>query len=342
MAEQPNDFVRSLQELITNSATDQIRASRQFNELVQSIARGELNDREANERIRQFLTSATSRYMNDLSRLTVSFLQALRTVNRHYSDHFFDQVMGDVAQEPADENTLRRVEMQVSAVVGADIQRSFAIENRQNKACEVSFAVSELTEVDGDAVFRAPLQLQPSRFTLRPGEEQVVTLTLPLLPELFVPGRQYEGTVLVRGHDNLLLALTVDVEPVAEAHSPTYANSSSHSDSSTRANVPSYTNGHTSYTNGNTEHTNGYHADNLTYLKGIGRGYQQKLAEAGIVRFADLAQVDESYLRATLDEAAMRQARRFDWQGQARLAAAGDEDGLTALKAHLPLDQRKG
>ena len=33
MAEQPNDFVRAIQELITNSATDQIRASRQFNEL---------------------------------------------------------------------------------------------------------------------------------------------------------------------------------------------------------------------------------------------------------------------------------------------------------------------
>lgn len=319
MAEQPNDFVRSLQELITNSASDQIRASRQFNELVQSIARGELDNREASERIRQFLTHTTSQYINDLSRLTISFFQALRAVNRHYSDHFFDQVMGDAFQDGDDDGTLRRVDMPVSAVVGEDVQRSFVIENRQDRACEVSFAVSEFSEVGGASSFRAPLQLQPARFTLRPGEEQVVILTLPLLPELFAPGRRYEASVLVRGHDNLMLALTVDVQPHADirhAHQPERANG--------------------------VVFANGYAMDDMTRLKGVGPIYRQQLAEAGIQTYADLAQADETFLRARLGQAALRQAHRYNWQGQARLAAIGDEVGLSALKAKLPLANGKG
>jgi hypothetical protein len=316
MAEQPNDFVRSLQELITNSASDQIRASRQFNELVQSIARGEVDNREANERIRQFLTNTTSQYINDLSRLTVTFFQALRAVNRHYSDHFFDQVMGESFEDSDDDGTLRRVDMPVSAVVGADVQRSFVIENRQDKACEVSFAVSEFSEVGGAASFRAPLQLQPARFTLRPGEEQVVILTLPLLPELFASGRQYEATVLVRGHDNLMLALSVDVQPHADVHQAERVNG--------------------------VVYANGYAADDMTRLKGIGPNYQQQLAQAGIRSYADLARADEAYLQSRLGHAALRQAHRYNWQGQARLAAIGDEVGLGALKAKLPLANGKG
>jgi hypothetical protein len=313
MAEQPNDFVRSIQELITNSATDQIRASRQFNELVQSIARGELSDREANERIRQFLTEATSRYLTDLSRLTISFLQGLRTVNRHYSDHFFDHVAGEVFdQRPADDGTLRRVEMALSAPAGEDVQRSFVIENRQDRPCEVSFAVSEFTESATGYTFRAPLQLQPARFTLRPGDEQVVTLSLPLLPELFVTGQQYQGTVLVRGYDNLMLVLTIDVQS-AGAEYPAESSRSS-------------------------GHVNGYRPDDLTQLKGVGPNYQRALAAVGIARFADLAGLDDAELRARLDNATFQQARRYDWRGQARLAAEGDEAGLTALKALLPLN----
>jgi hypothetical protein len=312
MAEQPNDFMRLMQELITNSATDQIRASRQFNELVQAIARGELSDREANDRIRQFLTDATSRYLTDLSRLTVSFFQGLRTVNRHYSDHFFDYVGGDsFGQQPANDGVLRRVDLAISATAGEDVQRSFVIENRQNQPCEVSFAVSEFTEVASGYAFRAPLQLQPARFTLRPNDEQMVTLNLSLLPELFVTGQQYKGTVLVRGYDNLMLALTIDVHSAQPQNPPT--------------------------TKASAAPGNGYRPDDLTQLKGVGPNYKRALAAAGIARFVDLAQMGDAELRMRLDNALLQQARRFDWRGQAQLVVSGDIAGLEALRARLPL-----
>jgi hypothetical protein len=319
MADQPNDFMRSLQELITNSASDQIRASRQFNDLVQSIARGELNDREVNERVRQFLTEAASRYVNDMSQLAISFFQAMRTVNRHYSDHFYDHVKGSSSgHAPESENgTLQRVGMTLTAAVGEDIQQSFIIENRQDQARDVSFAVSEFAESGSSTSFRAPLQLQPSRFSLRPHSEQVVTMVLPLLPELFTPGKQYTGTVLVSGHENLMLSLLIDVQASRQTPMPG-------SDLGIKI------------------HANGNGADKLTRLKGIGPTYAEALTRVGVVDFAALAQVDEAYIQDKLGSAALRQARRFDWRGQARLAAEGNESALMELKAHLPLDSKNG
>jgi small subunit ribosomal protein S2 len=122
--------------------------------------------------------------------------------------------------------------------------------------------------------------------------------------------------VLVRGHDNLMLALSVDVQPHADVRQ------------AERVNGVIY--------------TNGYAADDMTRLKGIGPNYQQQLAQAGIRSYADLARADETYLQSRLGHAALRQAHRYNWQGQARLAAIGDEVGLVALKAKLPLANGKG
>lgn len=277
MSREPNDFIRSLQELITNSATDQIRASRQFNDLVQSIARGDVDDREANERVNEFLMQATSRYINDLSHITISFFQALRTVNRHYSDHFFDHVMGN--NGAPDNGTLRRIDMPLQGAVGDDIERSFVIENRQDEAYDVSFAVSDFTDSKTGAVFRPPLQLQPARFTLRPGDEQVVTLQLPLLDEFFQAGRQYQSTILVRGYDNLMLLLHVDVlDATSVVREP----------------------------------------DDLTAVKGIGGKYAAALNKAGVTTYAQLAQIDDETLADVLGNAAVAQSQRYKWHQQAR------------------------
>jgi predicted flap endonuclease-1-like 5' DNA nuclease len=81
--------------------------------------------------------------------------------------------------------------------------------------------------------------------------------------------------------------------------------------------------------------------DNLTRLKGIGPNYARALTRAGIVRFADLALISDAYLRDELGNGLFRQAQRYDWRGQARLAAEGNETALASLKASLPLDSRK-
>lgn len=85
---------------------------------------------------------------------------------------------------------------------------------------EITFLISEFTGADGSPAFRPPLQLEPPRFTLRSGEERKVTLRLPLLPDLFLPGVRYNGVVVVRGYEDLVLALTAWADPPVSAEQP--------------------------------------------------------------------------------------------------------------------------
>jgi predicted flap endonuclease-1-like 5' DNA nuclease len=315
MSEQPNDLMRALQELITNVATDQIRSSRQFNDFVQSIARGELNDREANDRILEFLSEANSRYITDISRLTVSFFQALRAVNRHYNDRFYDYVVRDNHQPERETDAAQHIDLLLSAAVGEDVQRSFVIENKQERDCDVSFAISEVTEVGESTSFRAPLHLQPARFTLRPGDEQVVTLYLSLLPELFSPDKQYQGTVLVQGHNSRVLMLIIEVLHPEQPDDMS-------ADDQTGQTTPSA-------------------SDDLTLLKGIGTNYAKALTRAGITSFDDLSGASDALLQNRLGNTTLGQALRYDWRGQARLAAQGNIAALADLQERLPLTNGK-
>lgn len=75
--------------------------------------------------------------------------------------------------------------------------------------------------------------------------------------------------------------------------------------------------------------------DDLTLLEGIGPKYAAQLRSEGITTFADLAQADEARLASIIQAPAWRKTNYGDWIAQARLAAAGDEEGLAALQAEL-------
>jgi predicted flap endonuclease-1-like 5' DNA nuclease len=76
-------------------------------------------------------------------------------------------------------------------------------------------------------------------------------------------------------------------------------------------------------------------ADDLELIEGIGPVYAAKLQAAGIVTFAQLAATDEAQLARIVAAPSWRKTNYAEWIAQARLAAAGDEAGLTALQAEL-------
>lgn len=305
MGNQPKDVRQWIQELITQSAMEQMRVMQRFNEVLKRVARGEMDPQAVNEEIMRFAQEESTRYVGDLTRLSLSFYSALLELGRNYNDRLLHQLSGGANNHNAP--TAQRaappqqVEMALHAPAGEEIVRSFVIENKRAEATDISFLVSEFTDATGASVFRPPLQLQPARFTLRPGEERVVTLQLPLLEQFFTPGQRYAATVLVRGHDDLVLALDVQVDapPAKQPSAPSRA------------------------------------ADDLTRLKGIGPEYARRLAAVGIVTFAGLAALDDEALARTLGAAAARRAQRFQWKEQARLAATGDEVKLKALQMRL-------
>ena len=81
--------------------------------------------------------------------------------------------------------------------------------------------------------------------------------------------------------------------------------------------------------------------DDLRRIEGIGPRISGILREAGITTFAQLAHTDVSRLRTILSESGLRApADPTTWPEQAKLAAAGDWDGLAALQAELERGRR--
>lgn len=75
--------------------------------------------------------------------------------------------------------------------------------------------------------------------------------------------------------------------------------------------------------------------DDLTILEGIGPKVAQILREAGIRTFADLAQAEAAHVQEILNAAGLRMMNPAGWIEQARLAAAGDMEGLKKLQEEL-------
>ena len=77
--------------------------------------------------------------------------------------------------------------------------------------------------------------------------------------------------------------------------------------------------------------------DDMRKIEGIGPKIAEKLAEAGIASFADLAKSEVSKLQEVLDAAGSRYASRnpSTWPMQADLAAAAKWDELKDLQARI-------
>jgi hypothetical protein len=76
-------------------------------------------------------------------------------------------------------------------------------------------------------------------------------------------------------------------------------------------------------------------ADDLTKLEGVGPKVAKILADAGITTFADLAKADPVEVDRVLDANKLQMMDSAGWIDQAKLAAAGDMEGLAKLQDEL-------
>ena len=76
-------------------------------------------------------------------------------------------------------------------------------------------------------------------------------------------------------------------------------------------------------------------ADDLTRLEGIGPKVAKILTDAGYGSFADLAEADAAEVNKILDANKLQMMDSAGWIEQAKLAAAGDMEGLSKLQDEL-------
>jgi hypothetical protein len=222
MANELQDLGERIQQLIARSLEEQFRASQRYYEVMQRAGRGELLTKSVGEGYWRFVQEESTRYARNLATLSLDYYHTLIEMGRSYNDLFFDQVLGiradatpaSAASAGPEAPLPRRVEIEMRAAVGAEATASFSLENNRDEPLEISFFVSDFVGPTVTAAFRPPLQIQPSRFTLAPGEERSVTLRLFVPVECFVPGQRYTATIMVRGYDHLELGVNLLVDTV--------------------------------------------------------------------------------------------------------------------------------
>jgi predicted flap endonuclease-1-like 5' DNA nuclease len=76
--------------------------------------------------------------------------------------------------------------------------------------------------------------------------------------------------------------------------------------------------------------------DDLTRIEGIGPKYSDALIEAGVITFAQIADMTQAQFEEIASEAGMRRAASMEtWAEQAKLAAANEWDALDQLQSEL-------
>jgi hypothetical protein len=207
-----------LQELAARSVSDQARALERYRELIQQLADGELSAEAVRAQYDRLVAEQSAHLARDVTAIAVSYYQSLIDLHRSYMDRLFDQLASAerVPRAPDDEPgetsevPSSTIDLMLRGQVGDIVRSSFAITNKQAETTLVMFFVSDFAGDGGDP-FRAPIRLDPPRVTLRPRDEQRVTLSVDLDPAMFAPGR-YRGEILVRGNDDFTLLITIDVE----------------------------------------------------------------------------------------------------------------------------------
>jgi hypothetical protein len=202
----PSETSSSISDLSARLAKKQLRSADRFSELLRRIASRQLDTTVVGQEAVRFAKESAGDYARSLLGLGLGYRLALLDLSRQYGDRLLERLL-HIAESAEAAVERRRAEITLTGPVDSEASAPFAIANDQPHPETISFIVSEFTDTAGQGPFRPPLRLEPSQLTLAPGEEGLVTLRLPLLSELFVPGRLYRAKVLVRGHE-LELALT--------------------------------------------------------------------------------------------------------------------------------------
>jgi hypothetical protein len=184
-------------------AQRRVNAVQRYGDILANYGSGELSGRSAAEALVRLAAEEAVRYSEDAIELGSDYIRVLLGAAG---------APGRVSAAAGRGTTPRRIDIELRGPVGGQASRAFVLENKQDVVAEISFLVSDFSGPVGSAPFRAAVEFTPARLTLRPHEEKIVEVKLPLDPALFAPGLRYDAQTLVQGYNGLELSLDVIAE----------------------------------------------------------------------------------------------------------------------------------
>src|SRR5690349_3374239 len=95
MSDDAQDIGKWVQELAARSIKEQMHALQRYQELIQRVARGELDEQKLREEYLRFAGEESARYARNLASLSLNYYGALIDLGRNYNDRLFDQILGN-------------------------------------------------------------------------------------------------------------------------------------------------------------------------------------------------------------------------------------------------------
>jgi hypothetical protein len=191
-----NDWAQWQQSILAYLSEQARQAQQRYTALLQKVAAGEIAPSTIQEYSAKFANGAGLLMSRDSAALGTRFLERLGELNQQFADKLFDHLLNGHASRA--DAAIDSVYLELSGPPGSTVTASLEVENTTSKTSNVSCQISDFRPTDGaGAAFRAPLQVQPRDFRLEPGEARSVSLRLTLAPDLFEPGRNYTGTMLI-------------------------------------------------------------------------------------------------------------------------------------------------
>ena len=233
--------VRQLVDDLSSAALrDLLRNVRHHTELRRQIASGLIDERMVNDAYREYARREGADYRQRVADITVQYYSDLADLGNRYSEAFYADVLGDLGtngdghrQNGSDGDggrhrtngagtappnatssagpDVEEVPIELHAPPGKEVMASFALENTESHAVELSIEVGSCQGPGGES-FMAPLTVQPAQFVLEPGARRSITLRLVMLPTLFVPGHLYRMRLRIVGPSELVLLVTIWAE----------------------------------------------------------------------------------------------------------------------------------
>jgi hypothetical protein len=217
-----DDVATSIRNLLTKLAEEQRRSADLTDQLGRHLARSQPDLSVVSHELQAFIRESAGEYTRSLLDLRNDYNKARNQLSRQYIDRLANRLMRAAAGAGGSPTVSgQRAEIALTGPVGGQATAPFLIKNDLAQPEEITFIVSEFSDLTGQPPFRPPLRLDPPQLPLNPGEERVVTLYLQLLPELFVPERLYRAIITVHGRDLELLVHALAYRPTPTETPPT-------------------------------------------------------------------------------------------------------------------------
>jgi hypothetical protein len=208
MTAHPQEIAKRIQDLTVRFGAEVMRSLQRYNELLQRVAGGELDEAAVGDAYVRFMRDESERYFRGVADASAGYYDALLELSAIYNPPFFEHAFNQRRRQPEPGSRHQGI-IELGGSLGDEAASTFRVVNTSDDSDEVAFAVSEFSGPPGTAPFRPPLRLQPPRFVLRRFESQLVSVRLPLVDGLFVPDQRYTATLTVRKHEAFDLAIVV-------------------------------------------------------------------------------------------------------------------------------------